>query len=221
MFKRVKRMLDDVLDHLEGSGGVSDDDVDRLIAAMRDELVATKTRIPELEELLRSQLGQADRERAEAEACDRRARQAEEIGDAETVEVARRFEAQHRQRLEVLVMKAETTRAEILQHRDEVVQMTDQLKKAIARRDALGIQSRRAGAIGTRAARDDASDAFDRMAERVEGATDIDEARRELDRELDPLAEPAPSDYAAERMRREQDAEQMLRELKRRMGRED
>lgn len=220
MFSKIKRMLDQTLDRLESKfEGVSDDDVGRLIGAMRDELVETKTRIPELETLLESLLRQADEEKERAEACDRRARQAEEIGDTETLEVARRFETQHRQRLEVLVMKAEATRAEILQHRDEVEEMTEQLKEAMNRRDSLGIQARRAKAIDSRTSGLDAVDAFDRMAEKVSRETDVDSARQELDRELDPLAsEPIPRDYRSERARRELEADEMLRELKRRMG---
>ena len=213
-------MVDQALDHLESKiDDVSDDDVDRLIRAMRDELVETKTRIPELESLMQSQLAQADKEKASAEACDRRAAQAADIGDAETQEVAERFAAQHRQRLEVLVLKAETTRQEILQHRDEVEQMTEQLKEAMTRRDALGIQQRRARAIENKTSRFDSVDAFDRMAEKMEGAQDVDAAARELDLELDPLAEPAPRrDFQAEKELREARAEDMLEELKRRMG---
>jgi len=219
MFGRIKRMLDQALDHLESKiDDVSDDDVDRLLRAMRDELVETKARLPELEALLRSQIAQADREKEQAAVADRRAAQAEGIGDTETVDVARRFAAQHRQRLEVLVMKAETTRVEILQTRDEVGQMTEQLKEAMTRRDSLGVQQRRAKAIENRASRFDSVDAFDRMAEKVEGASDVDDARRELDRELDPLSEPPPRDYHTERELREANAEDMLRELKRRMG---
>ncbi len=219
MFERIRRMLDQALDHLESKiDDVSDDDVDRLIRAMRDELVETKARVPELESLLQSQIRQADREKEQARVADRRAAQAEEIGDTETVEVARRFAAQHRQRLEVLVMKAETTRADILQTRDEVGQMTEQLKEAMARRDSLGVQQRRAKAIENRGSRFDSVDAFDRMAEKMEGASDVDEARRELDRDLDPLSEPPRRDYNTERGIREANAEEMLRELKRRMG---
>ena len=56
------------------------------------------------------------------------------------------------------------------------------------------------------------------MAERVSRETDVDSARQELDRDLDPLAsESIPRDYQSERARREADAEEMLRELKRRM----
>lgn len=215
-------MLDQALDHLESKmDDVSDDDVHRLIGAMRDELVETKARLPELEELLESQIRQADREKEQARVADRRAAQAEEIGDTETVEVARRFAAQHRQRLEVLVMKAETTRAEILQVRDEIGQMTEQLKEAMTRRDALGVQQRRAKAIENRASRFDSVDDFDRMAERMEGVSDVDDARRELDRELDPSSAPPRRDYETEREIREANAEEMLRELKRRMGVDD
>lgn len=222
MFRRLKRMLDRTLDHLESKfDDVSDDDVRDLIGAMRDELVETRARIPELETLMRSQLEKADREKAEGEACDRRAAQAAEIGDAETQKVAERFAAQHRQRLEVLVMKAETTRHEILQHRDDVGRMTEQLKESIARRDTLGVQQRRTRAIEDRTSRFDSVDAFDRMADRMETESDVAAAARELDLELDPLSEPPRRDYAAERALREANAADMLEELKRRMGIED
>ncbi len=220
MFRKVKRLLDQALDNLESKlDGVSDDDIDRLIRAMRDELVETKTRIPELEAHLESLLLQADREKERAEDCERRAVQAEKIGDTETLDVARRFEAQHRHRLEVLVMKAEATRAEVLQHKDEVEQMTSQLKEAMARRDSIGVQARRAKAIETRTSGFDAVDEFDRMAERVGRESDVDSARRELDEELDPLASrPYRRDYRSDKTQREAEAEEMLRELKRRMG---
>jgi hypothetical protein len=215
-------MLDQTLDHLESKfDDVTDDDVDDLIRAMRDELVETKTRIPELEALMKSQLGQADKEKAAAEACDRRAAQATAIADIETQEVAERFAAQHRQRLEVLVLKAETTRQEILQHRDEAEQMTEQLKEAMARRDTLGIQQRRAHAIENKTSRFDSLDAFDRMADKMEGAGDVDAAARELEIELDPLSAPPRRDYAAEKQMREANAEDLLEELKRRMGTEE
>lgn len=215
-------MLDRTLDHLESKfDDVSDDDVRDLIGAMRDELVETRARIPELETLMRSQLEKADREKAEAEACDRRAAQAAKIGDAETQKVAERFAAQHRQRLEVLVMKAETTRHEILQHRDDVGRMTEQLKESIARRDTLGVQQRRTRAIENQTSRFDSVDAFDRMADRMEAESDVAAAARELDLELDPLSEPPRRDYAAERALREANAADMLEELKRRMGIEE
>lgn len=218
MFKKLKRMVDDVLDHLESKiDGVSGDDVDQLMRAMREELVETKARIPELEALLRSQLERADSEKEAAKVAERRAVKAAEIDDGETVDVAKRFATQHRQRLEVLVLKAEGTRAEILQHKDEVVQMTEQLKDALSRRDSLEVQQRRAKAIEHSASRFDSVDAFDRMAERMEGASDLEDAKREVDLDLDPLADPPLRDFATERATREARADNMLEELKRRM----
>ena len=90
-------------------------------------------------------------------------------------------------------------------------------KDAISRRDSLGVQHRRAKAIENTTSRFDSVDAFDRMAEKMEGATDIDEARREVDLDLDPLAHRPVRDFAAERAARESNAEDMLEELKRRM----
>ncbi len=222
MFGRIKDLLDQALDSLEARfDAVGGDHVDRLIGAMRDELVETKARLPELEALLASTVQRADREKAEAEACERRASQAAAIGDEETREIAERFAATHRKRLEVLVMKAETTRAEILQHRAEVAEMTGQLKQAMARRDSLGVQQRRARAIENTTSRLDSVEAFDRVAETLEGASDVDRARRDLDLELDPDADAGLRDVSADRSKREADAEALLRELKRRMGVED
>ncbi len=214
-------MVDDILDHMESKiDEFSDDDVDQLIHAMRSELVDTKARIPELQKQLQAQLAGADIEKEKAEVAERRAAKAAEIDDLETVDVANRFATQHRQRLEVLVVKAEGTRADLLQHQDEVVQMTEQLKDAMSRRDSIGVQGRRAKAIDNQTSRFDSVDAFDRMAEKMEGSADLDAAEREVELHLDPLSEPIPRDFAAEKAARELRAEHMLEELKRRMGTE-
>ncbi len=212
-------MVDDVLDRMEAKqDGVSEDDIDRVIHAMREELVETRARITELEALLRSQLRQADEERDAARIAERRAAKAAEIGDTETVEVANRFAARHRQRLEVLVIKAEAAQAEIQQHRAEAAQGAEQLKSAMAGRDSLSVQQRRARAIGHSASRFDSVDAFDRMADKMESRTDLDEAQREVESELNPSAGAPRRDFAAERELREAQADAMLEELKRRMS---
>ena len=212
-------MVDEALDRMEAKqDGVSEDDIDRVIYAMREELVETRARITELEDLLKSQLVQADREKEAARTAERRAARAAEIGDAETVEVANRFAARHRQRLEVLVIKAEATQAELQQHRDEAAQGAEQLKGAMARRDSLGVQQRRAKAIRHSASRFDSVDAFDRMADKMQGRTDLDDATREVEEALDPSPRAPRRDFAAERELREARADAMLEELKRRMS---
>lgn len=212
-------MVDEALDRMEAKQpGASEDDIDRVIRAMRQELVDARAEISELEGLFELQVRHADRERDAARVAERRAAKAAEIGDAETVEVANRFAARHRQRLEVLVLKAEGTQAELQQQKAEAAQGAEQLKSAMARRDSLGVRQRRAQAIQHSADRFDSVDAFDRMAEKMEGSSDLDDARREVDEALDPMAGSPQRDFAAERDLREARADAMLEELKRRMS---
>lgn len=212
-------MVDEALDRMEAKQpGVSEDDIDRVIRAMRQELVDTRARISELEGSLESQVREADREKEAARTAERRAARAAEIGDGETVEVANRFAARHRQRLEVLVLKAEGTQAELQQLKADAVQGAEQLKSAMARRDSLSVRQRRAEAIQHSSDRFDSVDAFDRMADKMEGSRDLDDARRQVDEALDPMAGAPQRDFAAERELREARADAMLEELKRRMS---
>lgn len=222
MLGRFRRALDEALSKLESRTGSAEEDVARLLAAMREELIETKARLPELEALLERQQRQREAEKKRAEDCVRRATQAEEIGDAETVRVAERFARQHLERVAVLERKIEATKADIEFNRREASEMSRQLKEAIARRDALAIQSRRARAVeDLRGSGYEAFDAFDRAAERSERASDLDDARRELDRDLDPAARDATDLRDLGRRDREADAEELLEELKRRMGVDD
>lgn len=219
MFGRVRRALEDALSRLESRTGSAEEDVDRLLASMREELIEAKTRIPEQEALAERYERERAVEKRKAEDCVRRASQAEKIGDAETVRVAERFARQHLERVAVLERKIEATEAEIEFGRREIRDMMAQLKDARARRDALAIQARRArGTERVRGSRPEAFDAFDRVADRTERASDLDDARRELDRELDPVARDATELRDLGRRDREADAEFMLDELKRRMG---
>jgi phage shock protein A len=213
------RALDEALDKL----GVTDDDVDQLLDAMRHELIDTKASIPDLERHLAGLEREHARELDKIEECVRRATQAEEIGDTETMEVAVRFAEEHRSRRQVLEQKIETTRAEIALKREEVVTMTAQLKEAMKRRDSLAAQARRARTIETtRGSGRDALDEFERVADRTGRGADVSDAAEELDRELEGDAAPSEEWKSVERhydkSEREASAERLLRELKRRMG---
>lgn len=221
MFKRLKRALDEALEKI----GVTEDDVDRLLGAMREELIDTKAQVPELERHLAGLEKEREREREKVQDCVRRATQAEEIGDSETMEVAVRFAEQHRARLHVLEQKVEATRSELAMKRREVAEMTEQLKEAMSQRDALAAQARRARTIeNTRGSGRDAVDEFDRMADRMSRGVETSDAEEELDRELSGREdEPDWRDVERQfdRKEREANAEQLLEELKRRMGMED
>ncbi len=221
MFRKLRQALEEALDRLEGSGGgVSDDDIVRVLRAMREELVDTKARIPELEGLIESLRRERERERGKVEECVRRASQAEEIGDTETLEVAVKFAERHKLRLEVVEQKIEATKADLAMHHADIARMTEELKRAMKRRDALEVQARRAGTIETlRGSGSDAVDEFERTVEKIDREAELSVAEEALDRDLDDRRS-WTADPALERARREENAERMLRELKRRMGTE-
>ncbi len=223
MFRKLKEALDSALSALESrSGGGAGGDLHKLLAAMREELIESKARLPELEQQIRSLQGARARELESAEDCHRRAQQALAIDDQETVEVALQFEARHRTRVEVCDQKIEAAEAELALQRQTVSDMTAQLKAAMARSESLEIQARRAGATESlRGSGHSSVDEFDRMAEAIGREDDLGAARREVDLELDEKGE-ADGAYGEPEgpIDPEELAELQLRELKRRMARD-
>ena len=225
MFRKLREAIDAALGALEGrSGPAPREDIDRLLSGMRDELIDAKSRIPVLEKDLRKlQLG-LERETKQADDCHRRALQAQQIGDEETVEVALRFEAKHRVAIDVWAQKIEAAEADLAMQRQNVAEMAEQFKGAMARRDSLEIQARRAGsAERMRGGKHSSVDEFDRLAGAIERDEDLGSARREVDRDLDPDAaldldfDAAGVGEAGGGPSREELAEMQLEELKRRM----
>lgn len=217
MFKKMREAIESALSALEGRTGDSTrEDVERLLDGMREELIETKARIPVLEaDLEKLQLAH-DREVKQADDCHRRAVQAQQIGDEETVEVALRFEAKHRVAVDVWVQKLEAARADLALQRQTVGEMTEQLKEARARKDMLAIQSRRAGSTERmRGGGRSSVDEFDRLADAIEREGDLGAAGLEVEDDLG-------GDYGRGGARRaglskEDLAELQLEELKRRM----
>jgi phage shock protein A len=218
MFKKMREAIESALDALEGrSSDVSGADVERLLEGMRKELIDNKARLPVLEADL-EKLRQAHAvETRKAEDCHRRALQAQNIGDEETVEVALRFEAKHRVAIDVWEQKIEAAEAELAMQRQMVAEQTEQLKEARARKDVLGIQARRAGATGRmRGGGHTSADEFDRLVTEIEREDDLGEASREIDDELGGRNSGDAGD-GPRGLSREELAELQLEELKRRM----
>lgn len=220
MFKKLRQALDDALSSLEERmGGTSEEDVERLIHAMREELVEAKTRLPELERQVRGMEARRVAELKRAEDAVRRADQANTIGDTETVAVAVRFAEQHKSRAEMLLQKREAAEAELQLKRVEIEEMTRQLKSARSQKDALLMRERRAktsqrlheasgGAVG----------AFDRVEENLTRDEDLAAARDEVERDLggdDPDLEAEFDDLGTRRY--EFEGEELLEKLKRKM----
>lgn len=219
MFRKLRQALDAALSALESRSGGAGEDIDELLAAMREELIETKAQLPVLESQIRSMEAARERELGEAEQCARRARQALAIDDQETVEVALRFEARHRTQVDVFDQKIEAARAELALQRETVQEQTAQLKSALARKDALAAQARRAGTTERlRGSRYSSIDAFDRMEEEIERGDEVGSAAREVEEGLAGTRTP-PAEVEAP-IDAEDLADFQLRELKRRMREE-
>ena len=214
MFRRLKEKIESALEALEGrSPGDPRQEVDRLLAGMREELIEARAALPGLEKQISDLRAIRARELREVESCIRRAEQARKIGDDETVEVAVRFAEKHRSRAEVAAQKLEAAEAELAMQERSVREMTDQLKSALARRDAIAAQARRAGATDSlRGGRPSAVDDFDRIVEGIEDAEQRAAAARDVEEAFEDLEGGAGGELDPEEL-----AELRLEELKRRM----
>jgi phage shock protein A len=214
MFRRLKEKIESALEALEGrSPGDPRQEVDRLLAGMREELIEARAALPGLEKQISDLRAIRARELREVESCIRRAEQARKIGDDETVEVAVRFAEKHRSRAEVAAQKLEAAEAELAMQERSVREMTDQLKSALARRDAIAAQARRADATDSlRGGRPSAVDDFDRIVEGIEDAEQRAAAARDVEEAFEDLEGGAGGELDPEEL-----AELRLEELKRRM----
>ena len=140
MFEDIRQAFRDLL-----NGDVAPEDRRGVLAAMRDSLVRARLAVDDLRkgaEVTRKRLAV---ERGELETVARRRALAEGIGDAETVEVAARFEAHHAERVALLARKLEVEEGELALVEREVEEMKAQYKAASA-----GVGSGlRAGGLGT------------------------------------------------------------------------
>lgn len=223
MFKKLRNAIDDALSALEGRSDPTGE-VDEVLAGMREELIEAKSALPRLEEGIEKLRRMRAAEFERAEDCVRRAGQAKEIGDTETLRLAVEYGERHRERARVYGEKLKAAEAELAMQRKSVREMSDQLKSAITHRDALKVRARRTkSGEALRGGADTAASRFDRMVEDIEEEAARAEAARDLDEELDlggpgrfasePLDDPAGMDAEAL-------AEFQLEELKRRMKEE-
>ncbi len=132
-------------------------------AGLHDAVVEARAAVAGMRDALSRSERELTVERRQLEDAERRGRLAAEIPDAETVAVAERFAARHRERTEVLERKLAVQRDELAMAEREVAEMTDQLRAAK--------QGRVPGAAAPRPAAETALDAeSDLMAARAERA---------------------------------------------------
>jgi hypothetical protein len=174
------------------TGGVHPSERRPMIASMRDTLVQARVGLGDLRTALETTRSRLAEERRELDTVRRRKGLAAGIKDQETVTIAERYEAQHSQRVTVLVQKLAVQEAELAMAEKEVEEMTAELKLA-----AAGIDSVPRGADASGVTSGD-------------GASADPDAER-LQQELDSLAR------ARRRAATEAEADEKLAALKRRM----
>jgi hypothetical protein len=105
-------------------------DLRSLARQMREAVVDAKVAVAEIQEAVGRTEHELTLERQRLSDAERRGRLAGEIQDAETVEVAGRFTAKHRERLGVLERKLANQREELALAQRELDDMQAQLKTA-------------------------------------------------------------------------------------------
>lgn len=183
-------MLSDALDALEGDAPVSREELDRVLSEMREELVEARARLK----------GQQQ----EVESYEERLDALRGRGDVAPEDLAE-LEAALRKR-----------RAELAEHREVVADLTAQFRDAVERRDVLPAVDRRTRAKETlREAGREALEDLERLEEGIEGEAAERAARREVEEALGADEE---REAATDEAFREAEADELLEELKRRMG---
>lgn len=191
MLGKLRHTLSKALDALEGGRVVSPEEIDRVLAGMREELIEARAALRKREE-----------EVEDFELRLARLRERSDVGEADLAELGAEVEAR---------------RAELEEERDEVEVLTDRFQEAVRRRDVLLTRDRRTRAAETvREAGEDEIREFEQVEDEIHRDALEAEAERELEEELDGADRTA----APEEAFREVEADEMLRELKRRMGME-
>jgi len=196
MFEKIRSKLSELMDALGGDRALSREEIDRVLAGMRDELIETRARLRKREEEV------ADYERRLAALRDRDDVDPGQLAELER-EVARR-------------------RSEMEEERRTVQELSERFREAVRRRDVLLAKDRRSRASETvrEAAEEEVRD-FDRFEERVEEEAHRVEADREVEEALGgDEARPGEEESELEATFRDARADEQLRELKRRMGME-
>ena len=187
MFENFRQALDALL-----ARGTPPEDRRALLAHMRETLARAKVGVDDLREGVEKARRRLAQERRELETVRRRRRLAGDVGDAQTVAVAERFEAHHAERVHVLEQKVAVQERELALAEQEVAEMTTAFKSAVAGATSAGAKPS------------------------IE-----EQAAREVEEAMGGAAESAEFDHlrrAHARQERDAEAERRLAELKRRMG---
>ncbi len=185
LFERLRDAFRAALDAASGP------DLRTLARQMREAVVDAKVAVAEVQEAIARTERDVGAERQRLADAERRGRLAGEIQDQETVSVADRFAAKHRERLGVLERKIATQREELALAQRELDEMQTQLKAADQARGTGSTEHawrdlEEAG--GTRPGGTDLSDELlksdmDRAAREAAAARQLEELKKKMRKE--------------------------------------
>ena len=132
LFERLRDAFRAALDAAAGPA-----DLRALARQMREAVVDAKVAVAEIQEAVARTERELGAERQRLADAERRGRLAGEIQDQETVTVAERFMAKHRERIAVLERKLAAEREELALGERELAEMQTQLKSAERDRPAM------------------------------------------------------------------------------------
>ena len=127
MFDEIRQAFRELL-----HGNVTPEGRRELISVMKDTLVQARLAMDDLRDSVEATRKRVEREKADLDTVRRRKGLAQGVGDAETVKVAERFEAQHAERVAVLEQKLVAQESELALVERDVAEMKEQLKAALA-----------------------------------------------------------------------------------------
>ena len=159
---------------------------DRLLRAMKDELVELRRRTKELQSELEAVREEARHEQEATKTCLRREEMARKIGDEETASVARDFAEKHLRRHEILSEKAEVLGEELADRDKNLDEMMLQFREARLRCETLAARTGLTDSRESIRKTDDLFEEMDRFAERIEDLEAHAEAARDLGETFDP-----------------------------------
>ncbi len=189
MFESFRKSLNELLDR-----ATPPEERRALASRMRDTLVQAKIGLGDLRDTLELSRKRLAAEQRELETTRRRKALAERIDDAQTVQLATKYEAVHAERVAVLQRKIEVQERELMLAEHDVEEMTSELRMAMSGSQPATARAPSSGASPS-----------------ADGDQVLDESAPARE-ELDALAR------ARARSEREADADRRLDELKRRMG---
>lgn len=160
------------------------DAADRLLRAMKKELVEARLRLDELEDQLSRTRAERTTEDEAIRTCLRREEMARKIEDSETAEVARTFARRHLQRRDLLEEKEAVLAREFTQARSDLSEMEARFAEARTRKEALVAQAGRTDAHDRLAEAEALFGELDRMADRIDTFGHRVDARQEVDDHL-------------------------------------